>query len=459
MTTSSIEAFVSTFQGSVIQPGDPEYDSARQTWNLAFQARPALIVYPDNKEAVASAVKFALQENLPIAVQSTGHGVILPADDSLLIKTSRMNNVRINAEQQTAWIEAGVQWGEVLAASQPFGLAPLLGSSPNVGVVGYTLGGGMGWLARKYGLAADSVLSFELVTPDGVQRQASARENTDLFWALRGGGGNFGVVTGMEIRLYPVTQVYAGNLLYPIDQAKAVFTRYREWIHSAPDELTSSIVIMNYPPIPQIPEFLRGKSYAIVRGCYCGSMEAGENLLKFWRDWQAPEVDGFKVMPFSEAAAISNDPHDPMPSYSSGMWLRELSDEVLDTVIENCVARPGALPLVVTELRHAGGALNRTDDGVGAYGNRSAAHSLQFIALSPSPEVNAALAGFISGIKAKLQPYQTGGVYLNFLEGEEARQRTPDGFGPANFQRLQAAKAAYDPDNRMRHSFDIPPAA
>ena len=225
---------------------------------------------------------------MAVAVKATGHGVIREANDSLLIVTSELTDVRVNADAQTAWVSAGTKWGRVLEETQAVGLAPVLGSSPDVGAVSYTLGGGMGWLARKYGISADSVNQFELVTADGNLVHASAAENADLFWALRGGGGNFGVVTAMEIRLYPVTKVYGGNSFYPIEKAKEVYARYRNWIVNAPDELTSSVLIMNFPPFPQIPERLRGQSFVMVRGCYCGPLEQGKELLKYWRDWQSP---------------------------------------------------------------------------------------------------------------------------------------------------------------------------
>ena len=208
-----------------------------------------------------------------VAVQATGHGIVRPANDSLLIVTANLTEVRVNDQARTAWIGPGAKWGKVLAQAQAVGLAPLLGSSPEVGATGYTLGGGMGWLARKYGLSIDSVNCFEVVNAHGEIVTASAAQNTDLFWGLRGGGGSLGVVTGMEVRLYPVTQFYGGNLYYPIDQAPAVFARYREWIASAPDELTSAIVIMNYPPLPFFPDPLRGKAIAQIRGAYCGPID------------------------------------------------------------------------------------------------------------------------------------------------------------------------------------------
>jgi len=363
----------------------------------------------------------------------------------------------VDAQRQTAWVEAGTKWGMVLEAAQAVGLAPLLGSSPGVGVVGYTLGGGMGWLARKYGLAADSVHSFELVTPDGRLVQASATENSDLFWALRGGGGNFGVITAMNIQLYPVTTVYGGSLIYPVEHAKAVFVRYRDWIASAPDELTSSIAIMNMPPIPAVPEFLRGRSVVMVNGCYSGDPADGEALVQLWLEWMPPMASSFRVMPFGEVASISNDPVDPLPAKSTGGWLRHLSDEVIDCVIRFGVSVNGSSPITKTEIRHAGGAIARVDAGASAYGNRDSSLILNLIGMTPTPEAHYNLVQYNARFMGELGPHLTGGVYMNFLDGEEARARTKDAYSPEAYARLAALKAQVDPANRFRFSFGLVP--
>ncbi len=237
-------------QGQVITPSDPSYNQARQAWNLSVDQRPAVIVIAHSAEDVSQAVRFARRQGLDIAVQSGGHGVVLPANEALLIVTNQLRQLRVDAENQRAWIGAGLKWGMVLEKTQQFSLAPLLGSSPDVGVVGYTLGGGMGWLARKYGLSADSVISIELVTAEGEIIQASQEQNRDLFWGLRGGGGGFGVVTGMEIQLYPVTTVYGGNLVYPAELAREVIARYRDWIRLRPRRIDFVVCHYEFSPDP-----------------------------------------------------------------------------------------------------------------------------------------------------------------------------------------------------------------
>lgn len=329
----------------------------------------------------------------------------------------------------------------------------------DVGAVGYTLGGGAGWLARKYGLSCDSVNRFEVVTVDGRMRQVSASENTDLFWGLRGGGGSLAIVTGMEIRLYPVTSVYGGNLIYPVERAREVLQRYRTWIETLPQEMTSSVVLINYPPLPEVPDPLRGRSFAQVRGCFAGPVEQGEALMRFWRSWQPPLVDDFRITPFSQVAAISADPIDPMPVMSTGAFLRVLDDKTIDTAIAYSVSSRGAVQLIFTEIRHFGGRIAAVDPETGAYGNRPARLSLQTVGVTPGPEAFNALVEHTDRMKHALRQALSGGVYLNFLEGRESLDRTRDAYTPDNYDRLCAIKAAYDPENRLCYSLKILPQA
>jgi FAD/FMN-containing dehydrogenase len=444
----------SRLQGLAIAPGDERYDQLRAAWNLTVDQHPALIVVAENAADIAEAVRYARETDLKVAVQATGHGVIRPADGSLLVLTSSMTDVRVNAQSRTAWVSAGAKWARVLEEAHAVGLAPLLGSSPDVGAVGYTLGGGMGWLARKYGMSIDSVNCFEVVTANGDVVTASDQQNTDLFWGLRGGGGGLGIITGMEIRLYPVNQFYGGNLYYSIDRAPELFARYREWIASAPDELTSSIVVMNYPPLPFVPEPLRGKAIAQIRGAYCGPIDRGEAMLKFWREWQAPLIDDFAARPFSEIDKVSNDPVNPSPGLSSGLWLKDLSDETLATLIEYSAAIAGPRPVMFAEVRHAGGAIARVDPHTNAYSHRHAPHMLELVGMTPTPEAQAAYHAHVTQLTQALQPHLIG-VYLNFMEGEEAVKHSRDGFSPEAYRRLQTLKTLYDPDNRFSHSYDL----
>ena len=446
-------------QGKVFTPETAGYDEARLAWNRKVVQYPAVIVAVETVSDVQTAVNFARRHNLGVAVQSTGHGNVRPADDCLLILTQEMNHVTIDPVGRTAAIEAGVQWGAVLAAAQEYDLAPLLGSSPGVGALGYTLGGGLGWLGRQYGLAIDSVLEFDLVTADGQRRKASATENSDLFWGLRGGGSSLAIVTRMTVRLYPVAQVYAGNLYYPAELAKEVFRHYRAWIGNAPDELTSSVLVMNFPPIPEIPDFLRGQSFAIVRGCYCGALDEGEGLLDHWRNWRAPMLDDFKPISFREAATISNDPVDPLPGFSSGAWLKDLSDETIEAIVSYALGMDGPSPLIFAEVRHAGGAISRVNRDRAVYGNRGAELLLNYVGVTPTEEVHQQLAAYSERLKEAIRPSLTGGVYMNFLEGVESQQRIRDGLVAGGYEQLSRLKARYDPGNLLGYGFNIAPAS
>lgn len=453
----SIDVLREHLQGKALIPGDVGFDEAHTVWNLSFQHHPALVVLAENADDVVAAVRYAREANLPVAVQSTGHGLARPADGALLIITSAMNKVVVNAETHTAWVEAGALWRHVLDKAQAVGLAPLLGSSPEVGAIGYTLGGGMGWLARKYGMAVDSVRYFEVVTASGEKIRASETENPNLFWGLRGGGGSLAIVTGMAIKLYPVTTIYGGNLIYPVEQAKEVYTFFRQWIATLPDEMTASIALMNMPPLPEVPEFLRGRSVVMVRGAYTGDPSKGAALVQPWLDAMPPMANLFRLMPFSEVGLISDEPADPTPASSSGAWLRELPDEAIDTIIQYGVAAHGS-PLVFTEIRFAGGAIARNDANATAYSNRDATLLLHTLAITPTPQAFESARQFQAQFRAAMQPYLTGGVYMNFLEGEEKQARTQEGYSPEKYRRLQAIKAKYDPDNLFSHSFDVRPA-
>jgi FAD/FMN-containing dehydrogenase len=456
ISTATLQARI---RGSVITPQDSGYEQARLAWNLMVQQHPNVIVVAADAADVAEAVRFARENNLAVAIQATGHGVALPANDALLIITSSLDHVSINPEQRTARFGGGIKWHKVLNAAQEHGLAPLLGSSPYVGATGYTLGGGMGWLGRKYGLAVDSVRSVELVTANGDVIRASDTENTDLFWAVRGGGaGTFGVVTEVEIELFPVATVFAGNLMYPATMTREVFTRYREWVKDAPEELTSSVLIMNFPPIPEVPEFLRGQSFVMVRGCYTGDLEKGKALIQQWLDWKQPLVNAWEEMPFTNSGVISSDPVDPMPGFSTSERLQEISDVVIDSLVRHVVPA-GAPPAVAfAEIRHAGGAIAKVDPNSNAYSNRHVPFMLHMVGAVPVPHFEAVLKTVYAQIKSEIQGSTTGTVYLNFLDGEEKRERTKHAFPAEKLSRLIDIKAKYDPDNVFSHGLLINPA-
>lgn len=439
--------------GRVLTPGDPDYEQRRRGWNLAVNQYPALILIAADAEDVVAGVNFAREYGLGVAVQSTGHGIHYAGDDSLLIVTTEIASVEVDAEARTARVGAGVIWQQVLDVTTPLGLAPLLGSSPHVGVVGYSLGGGIGWLARRYGLAADSVRRVELVTADGVLRHASSTELSDLFWGVRGGGGNFGVVTALEFNLYPVATIYGGNLIYPAERIADALHFYRDWVQSVPDELTSSISIVRVPPLPEVPEPLRGKTVFVLRAVQVGDAAQGAALIRQWLDWQTPMVNTFAEMPFANIAAVSNDPVEPRPLHYSSELLDDLSDDAIDIITR--FATDSASPLTINEIRHAGGAIARVAPDANAIGHRDAQFYLILVGAVPSQESRANLEAYIRRFKEALSPYLPGGVYLNFIRADEAAQRAQDAYLPESYARLLELKAKYDPANMFRFTYRL----
>jgi FAD/FMN-containing dehydrogenase len=450
---SSVEQLQQQITGSVLTPDHPDYEQTRRAWDLSINQHPALILVPENADDVVAGVRSAKEAGLGIAVQSTGHGMLYPADDNLLIITSKLKGVHVDAAARTARAEAGVLWDAVIDAGTPHGLAPLLGSAPHVGVVGYTLGRGIGWLSRKYGFAADSVRSIDIVTADGVLRHASATENSDLFWGLLGGGGNFGVVTAMEFSLYPVATIYGGNLVYNGDLAGEALRFFHDWTKTLPDEMTSSIAVLKFPHLPQLPEALRGKTQTLLRAAYTGDAAEGEKLIQQWIDWHTPNLNTFREMPFDKIGTIQNDPVQPTSGQGTNEMLDELSDELIDVIVHYTMTPDS--PVVFSEIRHAGGAMARVAPDTNAINHRDALYYMVMGGPTPTPELQAAAKAYLPKYKAAVRPFVRGGVYLNFTKGAEAKERIQDAFQPKTYERLLEVKAKYDPDNLFRYSYPL----
>jgi hypothetical protein len=408
------------FDGSVHLPGDPAYDAGRETWNAAFDQRPALVAEAASAADVRSAVLTAWERDLPLAVQSTGHGARVPADGALLLKTSRMADVTVDPDRRIARVGAGARWCDVIAAAAPFGLAPLSGSSTSVGVAGYTLGGGLGWLSRTYGFAADALRHVNLVTADGRLVTAGASRNADLFWALRGGGGNFGIVTSLEFRLFPVARVYAGTTLFPIERAVEALAAYRDGVAQRPDELNVSIVLQ--------------RDALAIRGLYAGEPEDAVRALRPLFDAAGPPLqNGFRSIPYAGTGAIGG----TAPRYFD--LFAELPDAVLDLVVD-AVSGPEPAANAV-EVRHWGGAMARPAPGAGPVGHRHVPFSITV----DGP----------AGAAGPLAPYATGGSFLNFLQDPTQVERA---YAVEDYRRLRELKRTYDPENVFALGHNIPPA-
>jgi hypothetical protein len=461
IASSTLDAFRAGLRGAAYAPGEAGYDEARKAWNLNAHQHPAVVVMAAGAADVIAAVRLARDEGLGVGVMATGHGVASPCDGGILINTSRMRGVRVDPEAQTARVEAGALWRDVIPEAQVFGLAGLQGSSSGVSVVGYTMGGGFGWLGRKYGFNADGVREADVVTADSELRRVSAYEYPDLFWGLKGGGGNFGVVTSLEFALHPVTIVYGGNLFYPLEMAREVLGLYSRWVEKLPDEMTTAVAFMNFPPMPELPEPLRGGSFVSVRGCYCGEPpEAGEELLRSWREFGEPQVDTFGVMPVREMDMISMDPVDPIGAYTHVELLSDLSPEAIDKLVALAGVESES-PLVMLELRQLGGALARPPADLSPIGRRDSRFIMFGLGISPMPEPMPELAQrvqeHLAYVAEEMRPYQTGATYVNFLDfGDWKPVRTRASYSPEDWERLVELKDRYDPDNLFRFNRNIP---
>jgi UDP-N-acetylenolpyruvoylglucosamine reductase len=442
--------------GEVVAPGDPSWDEARRAWSLAADQHPAAVVYAESAEDVVAVVGYARDNDFHVTTQSTGHfaNTLASLEDTILVKTSRMRGLEIDPEARIARAEAGVLWEEVSLAAAEHGLAGLAGSSPDVGVVGYTLGGGLGWLARLYGFAANSVVAVELVTADGRRVRADRDTEPDLFWAVRGGGGSFGIITAIEFALYPVSEVYAGILFFPFERASEILNAWREWVEDTPVDVTSAGRLMQFPPIPQVPEQLRGQSFVLVEAAYIGSKEDGAALLQPLREL-GPMLDTFAMIPVEDLRHLHMDPTEPVPGVGDGMALADLTPETVNALV--AVAGPcSGSPLVSVELRQLGGAIAEESPDHGAVGALDAGFLLFAVGMAVDLETTRFIQARVEALKAALAPWVADRGQFNFsdtpVDGESL-------YSPETYRGLQWVKAAYDPGELFRASHPIRPAA
>lgn len=441
----------------IVLPDDPNWNEARRAWNLAADQRPAAVALPESERDVKAVVRWARDRGLRVAPQGTGHSALALGSlaHTVLLKTERMRDLEIDPYRQRARVQAGVLWGEVTDAAAEHGLAALAGSSPDVGVVGYSLGGGISWLGRRFGVAANHVTAIELVNADGELVRADADNHPDLFWALRGGGGSFGVVTALEFSLFQLAQVYAGSLFFPLERGAEVLTTWRRWVEHVPEEVTSLGRFLQFPPIPDIPEPLRGGSFAVVEAASLLGKDDTDELLQPLRD-VGPALDTFTNMPVNELKRVHMDPDHPVSGSGNGMLLSDFDNDAVDALVRTAGAGSGS-PLISVEVRHLGGALARSAPGAGAVATIEGEFAMFAVGSAATPELGAAVSAHIEIVQASLARWDSGRMYLNFAEKRERGERL---FGLANFRRLQAVKAAVDPDDvfRSNHPVRLPAA-
>ncbi len=431
------------FSGAVHVPGDARYEALRRPWRRDIDQWPLVVAEAVTAQDVRAAVRAARDHELPFAVQSTGHGTVRPCDGGLLLATPWLNHVDIDPHRRVARVGAGTVWGDVVASAARFGLAPLSGYCPAVGVAGYTLGGGSGWLSRKYGYAADSLLRAEVVTADGSALTADADENADLFWALRGGGGNFGVVTELTVRLYPVPRVYAGLKFFDGGKAACLLRTYRDWAATEPDELSTSVFLLHIPP--EVPDPLGGRHVVCVGACSLAAPEVTERLLApLWAAGGRPLMGELTVMSYPDLLRLFGPPEPPQAGRERIDMFTELSDPVIAALTGDLVDASTAV-----NIRHWGGAIARPGAGAGPAGHRDVPFSVLLKSAVDGPR----LPGLM--LADELAPHRTGGSVLNFLTDPRL---TATAYTPDDYRRLAALKRRHDPANLLGHNHNIPPA-
>ena len=455
MTSNRLAELRSTHQGQIRQAGDEGYDEVRAGWNLTVEHHPEVVAVPENAEDVAASVRFAAAEGMPIAVHRTGHGSGAPAEGGLLINTRALRELSIDPNARTARIGAGLTWADVVPAAAEHELAPLCGSSDHVGVMGYLTGGGLPVLGRTFGFAVNHVRELDLVTADGTLRTLSPTADPELFWAVRGGKGNFGVVTAATIDLVPQARLHGGSLTFAGADAERVLRTYFAWVTEQPDEMSSSAILVRYPDFPQVPEAIRGKFSLNIRIAFTGSEEDGARLTEPLRAL-GPEEDTVGEMPYTRIAEIYQDPTHATPANVRTALLSEFDDEAIAAYL--AAVGPGVkLPFGGVELRHLGGALSRPPMAPSAVGRVSAQFHL-FMS-NPAPADKAApVRAEQQRVLDALKRWDTGALLPGFLFGQDADPAVVRrAYTEADYEQLTVLKAKHDPLNLFRHNHNIPP--
>jgi hypothetical protein len=446
---STVQTFQACVGGTIIRPDDVDYDRARKTWNGMIDKHPALIARCTGVADVIAAVRFARDHDLLVAVRGGGHSLpgFSVCDGGMVIDLSPMKGVRVDPAKRTAVAQAGLTWGDYDRETQVFGLASTGGVISTTGIAGLTLGGGIGWLMRKYGLACDHLRSVDLVTADGQFLTASAAESPDLFWSVRGGGGNFGIITSFEYQLHPVGPVLAGMVIHPIARAKEVLRFYREFTPTAPDELTTYAFLLTTP---------EGVPVVALMCCYCGDIIAGEQVLRPLRTFGPPLADEIKPMAYQALQSMLNEAYPPgLYNYYKSHYVAQISDELIDTVIDCFANIPSAMSALGFE--QFGGAVSRVRVEDTAFRHRDAPYDIAILGEWADPATSAINVQWVREVAVVTERFSTGGTYVNFL-GEDGEEQVKAAYG-SHYQRLVALKRKYDPTNFFRLNQNIKPTA
>jgi FAD/FMN-containing dehydrogenase len=449
---SVVEQFGAGLRGMLLRPQSEGYDEARKIWNAMIDKRPALIARCAGAADVIHAVNFARANGLLVSVRGGGHNVSGNAvcDGGLMIDLSRMKSIRVDAEHRTARAEPGVTWGEFDFETQAFGLATTGGEVSTTGIAGLTLGGGVGWLMESYGLTCDNLFSVDIVTADGRLLTASASNNQDLFWGVRGGGGNFGIATSFEFRLHPVDKLLAGMVVHPLDRARKVLRFYDEFMETSPDALGSLAAFVTLPD--------GGRAIAVVV-CYNGTIEEGERVLRSLRKFGTPLVDTIDPMSYAQVQKLFDEGFSPgLQNYWRSCFLKELDERAVGIIVDRFATAPSPHSAVAVE--HCGGAVGHVSANETAFHHRGARYNFLICAMWPDPAGAAENVKWARDFWDAMTPYSSGAVYVNYLgeAADEGARRVADAYGSETYKRLVELKNKYDPGNLFRLNQNIQPS-
>jgi FAD binding domain-containing protein/berberine-like enzyme len=431
---------------------DSDWNAERQAFNILIDQQPAGIAVPRSVNEVIDVVRSTAADRKRIAAQRTGHNAapLGSLANTVLLRTAGLGGVHIDANAGSARVGGGALWGDVVPRASELGFAAVHGSSPRVGIAGYTLGGGFGFYSRKHGLACNRVTAIELVTASAEQIRVDAHNEPDLFWALRGGGGSFGIVTALEFDLLRLPEIFAGALFFPAEQASEVLHGWNEWIGGVPEEMTSAGRLMNFPPIPEVPEPFRGKSFVVLEAIYCGEPADGKALVAPLRELASVGMDTMAVQAPAGIAELHMDPPAPVPYASMAMMTGKLPAAAIDAMLQAIGPGSGS-QLLIAELRHGAGALSRAPQGAGALATLPGSFLAFAAGFIPVPEVMAPTRAWLGALKSALEPYDAG-MYLNFVE---ETVEIAEVFPPDVLNRLREVKQRYDPDNLFKSNHPV----
>ncbi len=462
MQTTTIDRLALRHRGPVIRPGDADYDTARRVWNGMIDKRPALVARPLDAADVATAVRFADDHELPLAVRGGGHNVagLATIDGGLVVDLSLMRGVTVDAGSRVARAQGGATIADLDAATQRHGLAAPMGVVSETGIAGLTLGGGYGWLRRKHGLAVDSLLSAQLVTAAGdVLEVTDDGEHAEVLWGLRGGGGNFGIVTRFDYRLYPVgPEVMFAGTMYPFEHAAQVIADWRDFMEAAPEEISSQAVIWSVPAVDGFPAGTHGRPIVAIVALHCGDPADGEQALQPLRELSEPLIDLSGRQPYTDVQQLY-DPFLPAQQYHyywKALELDRLDGDVIAAIVDHAATRPS--PHTLIPIWHMGGAMSRVPADATAFGDRSAPYLLSLDSTWDDPAATDLNVEWTRRIWAEMHRYSSGGVYVNFAGLVEEGERLSQAAYGRNYRRLQRLKTRYDPENTFRLNANVPPS-